>query len=235
MGMTTQFEDWEWDEKNIAVKTPDSTTGVSTNKELKPSDFIEGGTTLILSGPARADTLSSEWAKLIPIGMLDNVSVSQQKNVQQIFEIGSKLAHIVPGRTMGQLQLGRVFFDGDSLMKALYSGSESPVTVAEEAAKGATTDASGTVTAASVSKTTSGRFAANLASSYFDQPHGLCFMFKSQNGKEVSTIYFEDCMINSHQFSINAQANIIQEGASIMFRRIVPLDVDSEYDSSSKS
>jgi len=220
MAMTKKIEDWKWDTQNIGVLGSSEEAAGTTPSELKPGDFIEGGTTLILSGPARVEDLAGLTAQLIPIGMLDNVSVSQQKNVQQIFEIGSKLAHIVPGRTMGQLQLGRVFFDGDSLMKAMYAGSNNFSITEQKLATG--------MTAAETSKSTSGRFAANLASSYFDQPHGLCFMFKDQSGGEVATIYFEDCMINSHQFSINAQANIIQEGASVMFRRIVPIEVTGE-------
>ena len=224
---------WDWDNNSVEVRS-----GGAAKGQLSPADFIEGGTTLILSGPRLSRDLAG--SDLIPIGMLSSVSVSQQKNVQQIFEIGSKLAHIVPGRTMGQMQLGRVFFDGDSLMKALYSGTGNTVdadgkitegsgVVNGAAAPASTTD--GVTTAgkgvASASQVNSGKFAANLASSYFDLPHGLCFMFKDQSGEDVSTIYFEDCMINSHQFSIDSMANIIQEGCSIMFRRIVPIDVES--------
>lgn len=221
--LTSTSESWDWDNKNVEVR------GNSNGKtSLSPSDFIEGGTTLILSGPRLHTALAKEGVELIPIGMLSSVSVSQQKNVQQIFEIGSKLAHIVPGRTMGQMQLGRVFFDGDSLMKALYAGSG--ITVDDTtgvATNSAVADELGKTVAESVSTVNSGKFAANLASSYFDQPHGLCFMFKDQAGNDISAIYFEDCMINSHQFSIDSMANIIQEGASIMFRRIVPIEVEA--------
>jgi len=223
--VTNGVGDWDWDNKSVAVQN----NTAAADKGLSPADFIEGGTTLILSGPRLVSQLTGGAASLVPIGMLDNVSVSQQKNIQQIFEIGSKLAHIVPGRTMGQMQLGRVFFDGDSLLKAMYAGSGYKF---DAATKTASSEFDTGVTSNqnfenSVAEVNSGKFAANLASSYFDLPHGLCFMFKDQSGGEVATIYFEDCMINSHQFSINAQANIIQEGASLMFRRIVPVEVSA--------
>jgi len=222
MAETTSISGWDWDTNHV------NTTATATGGTFKPEDFVEAGTVLILAGPSKLaeNDVAIKTTQLIPIGLVDQFSVSQQKNIQQIFEIGSKLNYVVPGRTVGQIQIARAFFDGASLMKALTAqrgGTENPS--AANAAGGGLYSITDNFTKADVAQVGSGNFYANLASSFFDISHGICLMFRDQKKDNVAMLYFEDCLISAHNFGISAQQNIIQEACSITYSRIVPVAV----------
>ena len=47
------------------------------------------------------------------IGVVQNASVAQNKQLAEIFEIGSKESYFIPGRTVIQATISRVMIDGD--------------------------------------------------------------------------------------------------------------------------
>jgi len=59
--------------------------------------------------------------EVYPIGLLESLGVQQSKQVQRIFEIGSARSYFIPGRVFGQFNIGRTFFNGVSLLRALYA------------------------------------------------------------------------------------------------------------------
>lgn len=82
-------------------------------------DFLSAETVVLVAGPAKI-TGATSVNNLVPIGLVQNVQVSQSKQIQQMFEIGSKIPFFVPGRTVIQAAMSRVLFDGPSLMYAMY-------------------------------------------------------------------------------------------------------------------
>lgn len=82
------------------------------------NDFLSSESVVLASGPPRiSQTMPLE---LVPIGLVQNVQVSQQKQIQQLFEIGSRKPFFVPGRTLVSAGMSRILFDGPSLMYAMY-------------------------------------------------------------------------------------------------------------------
>lgn len=226
---------WDWENQHVIDSFSNSQDG--TDSEFRVHDLIEAGTVLIAAGPAtiegsnKTDTRIDVDTKLVPIGLIEQAQVQQNKQLQHIFEIGSKISYIIPGRTIGNISLSRVFFDGPSLLKALYAGEVSEDGVNTDGDKKTAkfiSDSSSTELESQFIG--SGNFAINLASAFFDQPHGLCFFFRDRENQNVSQIYFEGCRIGTHSFSIHSQQNILEEAVTISFTRIVPVVTTSGDD-----
>jgi len=195
--------------------------------------YASGAFTLIAAGPPRllstpiADL--GESALTFPIGMIQNFSLSHNRQFSRVFELGSERSYFVSGRTVGQLQLGRVMYHGPSILRALYAGFQS------------TAGQSVTVPAFNALQTMADKYAAsinkhdvkirpgfnnlylNLASDMFSQPIGLLIKTLDSNENTIGAVYAEGCYIPNHTFSTDSQGLLVQEQVSIQFERIVPV------------
>ncbi len=226
---------WDWENEHVSDSYRDGTGASKQN--LSANDIVEAGTVLICAGPADLDAAIKNSVgaaasvqdaniqnlgsiNLVPIGMVESAQISMNKQLNRIFEIGSKVSYIINGRTMGGISLNRVFFDGPSLMKALYRGEVRSDSATED--KKTTTFASSGLTEES-SHIGSGNLAMNLDSSFFDRSHGLAFIFRDQSNQTVSQIYFEGCHISSYGMGISANMNVLSESVSIEFTKCRPI------------
>jgi hypothetical protein len=229
-------KDWDWEDKHVmqSFTAPDQVTP----QDISVHDIIESGTVLIAAGPGSLGA-ASEGANgytVVPVGLIETAQVSLNKPLSRIFEIGSKLSYIIPGRTVGGISLSRVFFDGPSIMKAMYFG-EVKADYATQMHKYAAMrsdkklDANGKEIWRTFANIGSGDMAMNLASTFFDSPMGLCFFFKNQNSDMVSQTYFEGCRISTYNLGISAGMNVLTEAVNIEFVRVRPiLTADSTAD-----
>ena len=93
-------------------------------QDLKGGQFASAETTLVAAGPPRLQQASSgagSTGTVYPIGLLENISISQSKQLQRLFEIGSSRSYFIPGRVVGSVSLGRVFYYGPSLLRVIYA------------------------------------------------------------------------------------------------------------------
>lgn len=219
---------WDWENKHVSQSYAD---GNDDFKSTNIHDIVESGTVLIASGPSDLEAAteydSTKGVRIVPIGLVESASIGMNKPLSRIFEIGSKLSYIIPGRTVGQIQLSRVFFDGPSLLKVMYMGE-----VAEDKWDGthkkalfSSSDSSDTAldAKAGMQPIGSGQVAMNLASTFFDQPTGLAFYFKDQENDSVGTIYFEGCRIGTYNMGMSANMNVLTEAISMEFTQCVPI------------
>lgn len=241
---TTSIENWDF--HNFHVQ-----------HELSGGEFVSAETTLVAAGPPRLTDLGSGAGTGVtapgptppedfayPIGLLENVGLSQSKQLQRVFEIGSSRSYFIPGRVVGSVTLGRVLYHGPSLLKVLYAYYTQPNGSKFNflhRAKGTTiTDGLGRIRPdpdallldlASLQdslhdvKMRPGfdDFYINLASDLFNQPCGLLFYFKNANDDTVGSVYLEECHLQGHQLSISSGSVLIMEGASMQFDRLVPV------------
>jgi hypothetical protein len=184
-------------------------------------NFISAESIVLGAGPASWANTSLDSLELI--GLCDSVSVQQTKNVQQLFEVGSRIPYMLPGRTYVQFQLTRVVFNGDSLLGALTRGSL------------------GTTSGDNAAGSNGGRFYLNLASSFFNSPFGLAILIQDSNtidpatggtatydsgaGNWVAGFYAENCLIQTHQMGIQGQQYIVMETALVRTTNLVPIPV----------
>ena len=225
---------WDWENKYVNEAY---TYGTDTANPTV-QNIVESGTVLICAAPASLASNSSiatvpSGTQIVPIGMVEQASVQQSRPLSRIFEIGSKLSYIIPGRTVGQIALARVLFDGPSLLKCIYQGEvendsqyadgTKNVLFRTRVNRSATKSDPGNNVGGGFQAISSGNIAMNLASSFFDQKVGLVFMFHDRASDEVGSIYFEGCMVSSHSLGISAGMNVLTESIAIDFVRAVPV------------
>lgn len=231
---TTDFSNWDYSNYHV-------------QSELKGGQFVSAETSLVAAGPpeiggtsAYSNTPVGSVGQVYPIGLLENAGLSQSKQLQKIFEIGSSRSYFIPGRVIGSVSLGRTFYYGPSLMKVMYAyyqSSSADVSIGTEDASAEITLADGSVSQSPLArllnrgdnmhkiKNSPGEdhFFVNLASDLFNQATGLAFYFKDANFNSVGAFYLEHVYIQGHQFSISSGSVLIMEGVSAQYDRIVPI------------
>ncbi|MHC4644924.1 MAG: hypothetical protein ACYTBJ_05450 [Planctomycetota bacterium] len=240
---TTSIENWDF--HNFHVQ-----------QELAGGQFVSAETTLVAAGPPRlADlaaasgtgvevTPSSNEDYAFPIGLLENVGLSQSKQLQRVFEIGSSRSYFIPGRVVGSVTLGRVLYHGPSLLKVLYAYYSQPngskFNFLDKDKTATIPDSNGNLLRDPDAKMLDmadlqsnlhdvqmrpgfDDFYLNLASDLFNQPCGLLFYFKNANDDTVGAVYLEECHLQGHQLSISSGSVLIMEGASMQFDRLIPV------------
>ena len=225
---------WDWENSHVsqAYVSPGAAGGLFSKESISINDIVESGTVLIASGPAdlSAAIKREEGYRLVPIGLVETAQISMNKPLSRIFEIGSKLSYIIPGRTVGGISLSRVFFDGPSLLKALYFGEvkEDKADLDNKYAKFVSNpyypNTDGAEDFQKFANISSGNLAMNLASSFFDQPVGLAFFFKDQQSEMVGQTYFEGCRVSTYNIGISANMNVLTEGVNMEFVRCRPIN-----------
>ena len=238
----TSFTNWDFSNYHV-------------QQELVGGQFVSSETSLVAAGPPElggtsayseqpaSTAFSSTGGNVYPIGLLENASIQQNKQLQKIFEIGSARSYFVPGRVVGSLSLGRTFYYGPSLLRvmfAYYTNNTNGVNIG-------TVDATTMVTLNDGSQAPSplgyllpstqrnlhqvrmspgeDYFYANLASDLFNQGTGLAFYFKDANFNSVGAFYLEHVYILAHLFSISSGSVLIMEGVSAQYDRVVPIQL----------
>lgn len=107
MAETIQVPKWEYHDKNI-------------QGSIAQNDFTRADRTIIFTAPTPIPGRAS--APLKPIGLIQGLTHSEQKQLQLFFELGSDAPMIIPGLTQGQLSLQRVLLNGLNLLNAIYHG-----------------------------------------------------------------------------------------------------------------
>lgn len=187
-----------------------------------------------------------------PLGVIENFGMNQAQQVQRIFEIGSSRAYFIPGKVIGTLTLGRVLHSGPSLLKVMYAyyRQTNPQALFKFMNNAFDSELSSNygfkipdpnkglldlpdiqkLLLAIREKPGEGDLFMNLASDLFKQPTGLMVYFRNSLDQDFGAIYLEQVHVTGHQFSLNAAANVLMEGASAEFERVRPVNVQiSDY------
>ena len=214
---TGKFGDWTFTDGHVQA-VPES------------GDFLSSESVVICAGPA---TVPEVVDNIVPIGLVQNATVTQNKQIQQLYEIGSRQPIFVPGRTVVQAALSRILFDGPSLMRALYK-----IVQPDASGPDVIDPADLNLDSTSHPENTPGnpyqpgeyqaKFFMNLASEFFNKPVGLAFMMNDMENEKYGGFYLENCLIQSHQLSLAGQQTILVENVGIRCSRVVPLDRASE-------
>jgi hypothetical protein len=188
--------------------------------------FMTSEAVLIAAGPPRLeDTKDKNIATVVvPVALTDNVSVSQNKLLQQIFEVGARRSYFVSGRTTGSLALSRPMFNGPSLLRLLVGNNGA------EGLSNATDQEPGLLANGGTGvgirpDENEAEFWINLQAEVFDRPLGLYLYMIDQRERPFGGMYVEDCMVQAHAFNLAAQGITVPENVSMMFDRIVPVQV----------
>ncbi|MBC8436891.1 hypothetical protein H8D85_01055 [bacterium] len=190
-------------------------------KGINGANFLSSESVLVCAGPAIFKNVNS----LTPIGFVENASVNQSKQLQQLFEIGSRKPFIIPGRTQVSASLSRVLFNGASLMKVLYNNGDvstyapelADMPIEHKPASGDFQEIENTAGAFE------GDFYINLASEFFNAPVGLAFVMRDMKQDAYEGFFLEECWIQGHQFSMAAQQTVLLENVSMRATGVIPI------------
>lgn len=168
--------------------------------------------TLILAGPPRhlnvpAGALASY---LLPLGMMQQLQITQQLPTTPMQAIGSGRIFYVSGKAQGTGSIARLFVNGRNLLRALYTNA---VTAGVDVTK--FDDAASTGA--------KHQYWANLDSELFKIPFGLAVFFRDKIHDEIGAFYVELCCLNTWAVAVGAGQTMILENVNFMFDRIVPI------------
>lgn len=228
---------------------------------LREGNFLNGQFVLLCAGPphlqdigsgSAADTLGASGKDVCyPIGVTQNIALTQNKAISRIFEIGSDRSYFITGRTVGQLSLSRVMYHGPSLLRVLYAyystttgepgtynidplfPSEGvnnfnfPFTVGDtgdplDEGPGSLVRVKGGLHGVRYPPGFDNVWL-NLASDIFSQPIGLLLIFRDNEENDVAAVYLEQCYVPTSSLALDSQGLIIQESVGIQYERIVPI------------
>ena len=202
--------------------------------------FVSGALTLIAAGPPRlsqmggsvqsaAGAVDSDSNDIVfPIGITQNINMSQNKTFMRVWELGSERSYFIGGRTVGQLALSRVYYHGASLLRVLYAyyrdergRIQVPWMFKNQGAENMLNEHDVIVPPGYEN------LFLNLASDLFNQPIGLLVYVRDSNLKTMGAIYLESCYIPNHTWATDAQGTIVQETVAIQYERIMPVNVSA--------
>ena len=230
---------------------------------LREGNFVNAQFIMISAGPPHLQDIGAYVAGagagvgtvkdvVYPIGLTQNLGISQNKAVSKIFEIGSDRSYVITGRTFGQLSFSRIWYHGPNLLRCLYAyygtgvelGTYPIDSLFESEGKleslnfPFTSDTQGATdenTKESQVKIKSGLHGVrippgfdnmflNLASDLFSQPIGLLLSIMDNEENPIASAYFEQCYVPSHSIGFDSNGLIVQESIGIQYERIVPID-----------
>ncbi len=222
---------------------------MATLSEWSPYDqYVQGGMvdgrymnaayTLIAAGPPRlanvggpsflaaALSAGSDASDQIayPVGVVQNVSIGHNMNLNRVFEIGSERSYFIPGRVIGQMTLSRIMYHGPSLLRVLYAYYQDlvPPTLVSPVFTNI-----GAATVANphdvVIPPGYENIFLNLASDLFKQPIGMMMLMKDSNEDTMGANYAESCYVPNHNLATDAMGTVVQESCGIQFERLVPI------------
>lgn len=198
------------------------------NLNLSSSDV------LVSFGPPKLTNAN----KAVTVGLVQNLSISQQKRIIRILEYGSNLRQLVSGKTRNTLQMSRILFDGPSLLKYIaYAYLNDDLTDLKDHTNAAQYEVfmdelykkmgyeDSNIPNEEIPGTSD--FWMNLSSDLFNNPIGIHLNIKQTlpNGKkkDYGGVFLENCLINQHSLNIRSQNRILSEQIGMEFTRAVPM------------
>lgn len=104
---------WKWQDSNVIEY--DRSSFLSASRCVvyaqKAANSLMGTTDVINARPFH------------PIGLVQSYNWNEQRQVDMIFELGSEIPFLVPGRTTGSLSFSRMMIYGRDLINVLYDAS----------------------------------------------------------------------------------------------------------------
>ena len=174
---------WEYHDRNI-------------QGNIEQSDYTRSDRVVIYAAPTPLKGETSISMK--PIGMIQSMSHSENKQIQQLFELGSSIATLLPGLTSGSISLQRVAISGKDLLNAIYHGPDN-------------TNLSEDQIIRSIRDITRP----------FDMMLAKYPVLDDKVGtKALSTTLFRGCHIQSRNESISAGGVVVFEQLSVMYQYI---------------
>jgi len=206
-----------WDYKHKSVQQYD-------NPESSAQLSSRG--VLISFGPPVFQESGGDGIQTVVCGFVQNFNMNQQKQIQQLFEVGSERRYWVDGPDRNQVQISRALFSGPSILKVAGMG------LTNRGLQGnIEQDFYNNILEGEDFNTVGGAdksFWINLGSDFFKNPLGILIEFREiyGNGRSSSygSMYLTNARVSGHGVRFSGQQRLMQENMQIMFEKAIPLD-----------
>lgn len=215
------------------------------NKNTDGSSHINTAHVTVSFGPPRLTEGNIE-NKAVKVGLIQDLGITQQRNVVKLFEYGNEEYVLVSdNKTRNHIQMNRILFDGPSLLKYIGYAYSSERASSMRNSTGRLTDGKEgmidhnnqvvyqrLLTQLGFEKTIknipgTGDFWFNLSSELFENPIGVFLNIQQRlpNGylADYGGVFLENCLINSHSLSLSSQIRVMSESVVMEFGRAIPL------------
>lgn len=215
-----------------------------------------GGINLNLTRASQNNSLQSGNDALYPVGLLEQFSLTQAQNVQKMFEIGSRRSYQAGGRVQVVGSIGRVMFNGPSLLRVLYAYYPNIIALAngrqleggkDSVGRSVLTKGTGLketfpeiyLEAGSIAEpdpeVADGRpnsFFINLMSELFSHPFGIGVVLRDNRNRNYGAFYCEDTFITSHSLGISSSSTLITEAVNFQCDAAIPMEFSTQFGAS---
>lgn len=166
-----------------------------------------------------------------PAGLIQSVGLAQNANQPRLFEIGTDRHYTLRGRSLGQIGISAIEFDGPSLLRKVYAayGDENIEPLypnnfykdpGDIPGEGGLADHPAAVTPGYENGWI------NMASDVFERPSGSLLVIKDSSIKTHTSVYAESVHVPTHNLRWDAAGTVITSGASLQYERLVPVKVE---------
>ena len=210
---------------------------IGGNLTQNPTHHLDSRYISLGFAPPKIDTPDNTPTNSITVGVIQNINLSQQRQIQRLFEYGNKEYGLAESKTQNSLQISRILFDGPSILKYMsYAKVNRNLPAIREKFPDHTPYAE--LFEEEIEEITEeyfdrnmpgyGDFWMNLASDFFEEPIGIFIEVKQPlpSGKRVNygSIFLENCMVSQLSLNIVSDRRILSESAQIDFGRVIPLE-----------
>lgn len=171
--------------------------------------------------------------KAITVGLIQDLTISQQKNIVKFFEYGNDEYQMVTGKPRINASINRVLFDGPSILKYIgYAYEDTQMNDHKSRGyykfmMGNLKEKLGATKTNDPNMPGSSDFWMNLTSELFDNPIGIFINIKQRlpNGDlhDYGGVFLENCLISSHNLQLSAPNRILTENIQMEIGRPIPL------------
>lgn len=178
-----ELNNWAYKEKHI-------------DSGVNQDSFMSAAKAIVYAAPSVGGTDNSDLGTFAPIGVLQGYNWAEQRQIEMIFEIGSEVPYLIPGRTTGQISLSRMLIYGVDLTNVLCGTDQS---------------------------TDPGQWIKSLKD--ISKPFNLMFASfgNTNSATKITPVYsrvFRNCWIQARNESVTAGQIIIAENCNIMYQDI---------------
>lgn len=109
--MASSKGSWKWQDSNVI--------------QYDRTSFLSASRCVVYAQRANARTGKNaiNSNSFHPIGLVQSYNFNEQRQVDMIFELGSEVPFLVPGRTTGSISLSRMMIYGRDLLNVLYNNA----------------------------------------------------------------------------------------------------------------
>ena len=173
------------------------------DSSIKNTSFTSSAYTVVYV-KVKSDNATAGTTVFRPIGLVQNWAFAENRQVDELCELGSDTKYLVPGRTTGQINISRFLIDGADLINTMYN-------TAEGGSGGISTTADKAIASL---KDISG--ACDLMFVIYQHATD-----SSGAHNELMVRYFDNCWIVARQESVASNQTLIAENITVMYENLL--------------